>query len=59
MFAIFLATYIAVFVAAIVDDKLLYPTGVLTTRYKTTPILCGMVVDFMAKMGVLRSGLIG
>ena len=52
MFAILLATYIAVFVAEIVGDKLLYTTGVLATRYKTVPILCGMVVAFMAKMGV-------
>src|SRR6202522_2766561 len=52
MFAILLATYIAVFVAEIVGDKLLYTTGVLATRYKTAPILCGMVVAFMAKMGV-------
>ena len=52
MFAILLATYIAVFVAEIVGDKLLYTTGVLATRYKTTPILIGMVVAFMAKMGV-------
>src|SRR5580658_1986103 len=52
MFAILLATFIAVFVAEIVGDKLLYTTGVLATRYKTTPILIGMVVAFMAKMGV-------
>jgi putative Ca2+/H+ antiporter (TMEM165/GDT1 family) len=52
MFAILLATYIAVFVAEIVGDKLLYTTGVLATRYKPTPIICGMVVAFMAKMGV-------
>jgi Ca2+/H+ antiporter, TMEM165/GDT1 family len=52
MFAILLATYIAVFVAEIVGDKLLYTTGVLATRYKTAPIICGMVVAFMAKMGV-------
>jgi putative Ca2+/H+ antiporter (TMEM165/GDT1 family) len=52
MFAIFIATYVAVFVAEIVGDKLLYTTGVLATRYRTVPILCGMVVAFMAKMGV-------
>jgi putative Ca2+/H+ antiporter (TMEM165/GDT1 family) len=52
MFAILLATFVAVFVAEIVGDKLLYTTGVLATRYKTTPILIGMVVAFMAKMGV-------
>ena len=52
MLPIFLATYGAVFVAEIVGDKLLYTTGVLATRYRTVPILCGMVVAFMAKMGV-------
>jgi putative Ca2+/H+ antiporter (TMEM165/GDT1 family) len=52
MFAIFLATYIAVFVAEIVGDKLLYTTGVLATRYRTPPIIVGMTVAFMAKMGV-------
>ncbi|HEY2014314.1 MAG TPA: TMEM165/GDT1 family protein [Bryobacteraceae bacterium] len=52
MLPIFLATYGTVFVAEIVGDKLLYTTGVLATRYRTVPILCGMVVAFMAKMGV-------
>jgi putative Ca2+/H+ antiporter (TMEM165/GDT1 family) len=49
---ILFATYGTVFVAEIVGDKLLYTTGVLATRYRTLPILCGMVVAFMAKMGV-------
>ena len=40
------------FVAEIVGDKLLYTTGVLATRYRTTPIMVGMTVAFMAKMGV-------
>jgi Ca2+/H+ antiporter, TMEM165/GDT1 family len=52
MLPIFFATYGAVFVAEIVGDKLLYTTGVLATRYRTVPILCGMAVAFMAKMGV-------
>jgi Ca2+/H+ antiporter, TMEM165/GDT1 family len=52
MFPILLATYVAVFVAEIVGDKLLYTTGVLAARYKTGPILFGMAVAFMAKMGV-------
>jgi putative Ca2+/H+ antiporter (TMEM165/GDT1 family) len=52
MFPIFFATYGAVFVAEIVGDKLLYTTGVLATRYRTAPILCGMAAAFMAKMGV-------
>lgn len=52
MIAIFLATYGAVFVAEIVGDKLLYTTGVLAARYRTLPIMLGMMVAFMAKMAV-------
>src|ERR1700733_11060071 len=52
MLAIFFATYGAVFMAEIVGDKLLYTTGLLATRYKTLPILCGMAMAFMLKMGV-------
>ena len=52
MIPIFFATYGTVFVAEIVGDKLLYTTGVLATRYRTAPILSGMLVAFMAKMGV-------
>jgi len=52
MLPILLATYGTVFVAEIVGDKLLYTTGVLATRYKTVPILFGMALAFMAKMGV-------
>jgi putative Ca2+/H+ antiporter (TMEM165/GDT1 family) len=39
-------------VAEIVGDKLLYTTGVLATRYRTVPILFGMALAFVAKMGV-------
>jgi len=52
MLAILLATYGSVFVAEIAGDKLLYTTGVLATRYRTVPIMLGMVAAFMAKMGV-------
>jgi Ca2+/H+ antiporter, TMEM165/GDT1 family len=52
MIAILIATYGAVFVAEIVGDKLLYTTGVLATRYRTVPIMIGMLVAFMAKMAV-------
>ncbi len=52
MLACFLATYGAVFLAEILGDKLLYTTGVLATRYRTAPIMLGMAVAFMAKMGV-------
>ena len=52
MLPIFLATYGAVFVAEIVGDKLLYTTGVLASRYRTVPIMMGMALAFMLKMGV-------
>lgn len=52
MFSIVFATFGAVFVAEIVGDKLLYTTGVLATRYRTLPILFGMMIAFMAKMAV-------
>src|ERR1039457_2007234 len=52
MLPILFATYGAVFVAEIAGDKLLYTTGVLATRFRTAPILCGMAAAYMAKMGV-------
>lgn len=52
MIAILIATYGAVFVAEIVGDKLLYTTGVLASRYRTTPIMVGMLIAFMLKMAV-------
>lgn len=52
MLPVFFVTYGAVFAAEIVGDKLLYTTGVLATRYRTVPIVCGMIAAFMAKMGV-------
>jgi putative Ca2+/H+ antiporter (TMEM165/GDT1 family) len=52
MIPVLLATYGAVFVAEIVGDKLLYTTGVLATRYRTTPVMVGMVIAFMVKMAV-------
>jgi putative Ca2+/H+ antiporter (TMEM165/GDT1 family) len=52
MIGIFLATYAAVFVAEIVGDKLLYTTGVLATRYRTVPLIMGVLAAFMGKMAV-------
>jgi Ca2+/H+ antiporter, TMEM165/GDT1 family len=52
MFAVLFATFGAVFVAEIVGDKLLYTTGILATRYRTAPIMIGMLIAFMAKIGV-------
>lgn len=52
MLTVFFATFGAVFIAEIVGDKLLYTTGVLAARYRTAPIMIGMMAAFMAKMGV-------
>lgn len=52
MSPILIATYAAVFVAEIVGDKLLYTTGVLATRYRTVPVMIGMLIAFMVKMAV-------
>lgn len=52
MIPVLIATFGAVFVAEIVGDKLLYTTGVLATRYRTAPIMCGMALAFMGKMAV-------
>jgi putative Ca2+/H+ antiporter (TMEM165/GDT1 family) len=52
MLPIFFATYGAVFLAEIVGDKLLYTTGVLAARYRTAPVMFGMALAFMLKMGV-------
>jgi putative Ca2+/H+ antiporter (TMEM165/GDT1 family) len=52
MVLIFFTTFGTIFVAEVVGDKLLYTTGVLAARYRTVPIMIGMVLAFMAKMGV-------
>ena len=52
MIALFLATYAAVFLAEIAGDKLLYTTGVLSSRYRPLPIMVGVTIAFMAKMAV-------
>ena len=52
MLPILFATYGAVFLAEIVGDKLLYTTGVLATRYRSAPVMCGMAGAFMLKMAV-------
>jgi len=52
MLVILLATYGAVFTAELIGDKFLYTVGVLSARYRMTPVLCGIVVAFMLKMAV-------
>ena len=52
MLTVFFAVFAAVFLAEIVGDKLLYTTGVLAARYRTMPIMLGMALAFLLKMGV-------
>jgi putative Ca2+/H+ antiporter (TMEM165/GDT1 family) len=52
MIPVLIATFGAVFVAEIVGDKLLYTTGVLATRYRVAPVMCGLALAFMGKMAV-------
>jgi putative Ca2+/H+ antiporter (TMEM165/GDT1 family) len=48
----FWVTYAAVFAAEILGDKFLYTTGILSTRYRTPPMMIGIALAFMAKMSV-------
>src|SRR6266851_9071238 len=52
MLSLLLAAYVTVFAAEIVGDKLLYTTGVLAAQYPRAPLLFGMALAFMVKMGV-------
>lgn len=47
----FVLTYVAVLLAEVVGDKFLYTTGILATRYQPTPMMAGIVLAFMVKMG--------
>ena len=60
MLPLLLAAYATVFTAELVGDKLLYTLTALATRYRPFPMLCGVGVAFMGKMGaaVLLGGLV-
>jgi Ca2+/H+ antiporter, TMEM165/GDT1 family len=47
----FAVTYAAVLAAEIVGDKFMYTTGILATRYRATPMIAGIGLAFMVKMG--------
>ena len=51
MIEAFGVTYLAVLAAEVVGDKFLYTTGILATRYRSTPMMLGIMVAFMIKMG--------
>jgi putative Ca2+/H+ antiporter (TMEM165/GDT1 family) len=52
MIQAFWATYAAVLAAEIVGDKFFYTTDILATRYRTAPMVFGIAIAFMAKMGI-------
>src|SRR6266852_2988932 len=51
MIRVLFATYLAVLAAEVVGDKFPYTVAILATRYRRAPMLTGMAVAFMAKMG--------
>ena len=51
MIEAFAVTYVAVLAAEVVGDKFLYTTGILATRYRPTPMMAGITLAFMVKMG--------
>ena len=51
MIEAFGVTYLAVLAAEVVGDKFLYTTGILATRYRPTPMMLGIALAFMVKMG--------
>lgn len=52
MLSTLLIAFAAVFGAEIAGDKLIYTAGILSSRYRTAPMLCGIVAALMVKMGV-------
>ncbi|MFN8571405.1 MAG: TMEM165/GDT1 family protein [Gemmatimonadaceae bacterium] len=52
MVGAFTATFGAVLLAEVAGDKLVYTTGVLASRYRAAPVMAGITVAFMVKMGV-------
>lgn len=51
MIEAFAITYTAVLASEVAGDKLLYTTGILATRYRATPMMAGITLAFMVKMG--------
>jgi putative Ca2+/H+ antiporter (TMEM165/GDT1 family) len=51
MSTLYLTAFAAVFFAEIAGDKLLYTTGILSTRFDMIPVIAGMAAAFAVKMG--------
>jgi Ca2+/H+ antiporter, TMEM165/GDT1 family len=52
MMHVFWTAYVGVFAAEVLGDRFLYTTGILATRYRTGPMMLGISIAFMGKMGV-------
>jgi len=52
MIALFFAALASVFLAEVAGDKLMYTTGILSTRFEVIPVVEGMAAAFMVKMAV-------
>jgi Ca2+/H+ antiporter, TMEM165/GDT1 family len=50
MVNLIIVSYITVFVAELIGDKLLYTVGVLGTRYRTLPVMSGVGFALLGKM---------
>ncbi|MBP1597839.1 MAG: hypothetical protein H6Q05_3216 [Acidobacteria bacterium] len=50
MLVLLTVTFATVFTAELIADKLFYTIGMLATRYRYSPVLCGIGLAFMAKM---------
>jgi len=59
LYALF-ASYAAVLLAEVLGDRSLYTVSALATRFRALPVLCGLAVAFLGKMGaaVLLGGLL-
>src|SRR5579883_1955233 len=60
MIPLFVAAYATVLTAELMGDKLLYTISTLAARYRTLPMVPGILAAFMAKMAAatLLGGLI-
>ena len=60
LLSLLFATFCAVFVAELIEDKTLCTIGLLAVRYKPLPILCGFFMAFSIKtlVAVLMGGMI-
>ncbi len=51
VFYVLFASYTAVLLAEVLGDRSLYTVSALAARFRALPVLCGLVVAFLGKMG--------